>query len=379
MMKKITVLGSTGSVGSQSLCVARENNYKITALAANNNIKLLESQAREFLPDVVAVANEKAASELKLRLKDTDIKVFSGEDGVNEVAAYEKSDTVISAIVGIAGLKPTLSAIRAKKTVALSNKETLVTAGDIVKREAKENKVDIIPVDSEHSAIFQSFRCADGNLPNKILLTASGGPFYGMTAKELSQVTVEDTLKHPNWSMGKKITVDCATLMNKGLEVIEAVHLFGVLPSKIEVLIHRQSILHSAIEFSDGAVIGQMGTPDMKLPIQYALTFPERKAAFSKLDLTKIGTLTFSKPDTETFDCLPLCVEAIEKGGLYPTAVNGANEESVKLFLNGKIGFLDIARLNRAAYENAVNKNNFTVEDVFDTDKAAREFIKSHT
>lgn len=375
-MKELIILGSTGSIGTQSLEVARTHKIRVRALSAGSNDKLMELQAREFKPDIVAMSNKDAAARLKIALKDTDIKVLSGEEGVIETATY-KGDTVLSAIVGIAGLKPTLAAINEGKDIALANKETMVTGGVIVNKLAKEKNVKILPVDSEHSAIFQSLQGAPKGSLKKILLTASGGPFFSKTREELGSVTAKEALKHPNWSMGAKITVDSATLMNKGLEVIEAVHLFGVSAKDIEVLVHRQSIVHSGVEFTDGAVIAQMGTPDMKVPIQYALTYPKRGVKFENLDLFKIGSLTFEKPDTETFRCLPLCIEAIEKGGLYPTAVNGANEESVRLFLEGKIGFLDIARLNEEAMVNAVNKTDFTVEDIFEADKLARQTVLS--
>ncbi len=375
-MKELIILGSTGSIGTQSLEVARTHKIRVRALSAGSNDKLMELQAREFKPDIVALSDESAAARLKIALKDTDIKVLSGEEGVIETATY-KGDMVLSAIVGIAGLKPTLAAINEGKDIALANKETMVTGGVIVNKLAKEKNVKILPVDSEHSAIFQSLQGAPHGSLKKILLTASGGPFFGKTREELENVTAKEALKHPNWSMGAKITVDSATLMNKGLEVIEAVHLFGVEAKDIEVLVHRQSIIHSGVEFTDGAVIAQMGTPDMKVPIQYALTYPKRGVKFENLDLFKIGSLTFEKPDTETFRCLPLCIEAIEKGGLYPTAVNGANEESVRLFLEGKIGFLDIARLNEEAMVNAVNKTDFTVEDIFEADKLARQTVLS--
>ncbi|MBQ8203199.1 MAG: 1-deoxy-D-xylulose-5-phosphate reductoisomerase [Clostridia bacterium] len=373
-MKELIILGSTGSIGTQSLEVAKAQNIRVRALTAGSNHKLLEEQARQFKPDVVALSDISAAKQLKIALGDTDIKVLSGEEGIIEAATY-KGETVLSSIVGIAGLRPTLAAIECGKNIALANKETMVTGGTIVNKLAKEKGVKILPVDSEHSAIFQSLQGAlEGSL-KKILLTASGGPFFNKTREELKNVTAKDALKHPNWSMGAKITIDSATLMNKGLEVIEAVHLFGVKASDIEVLVHRQSIVHSGVEFSDGAVIAQLGTPDMKIPIQYALTYPERGVKFENLDLFKIGTLTFEKPDLDTFRCLPLCIEAINKGGLYPTAVNGANEESVRLFLEGKIGFLQIAELNEKAMEKAVNKTDYTVEDIFEADLQARETV----
>lgn len=375
-MKDLVILGSTGSIGTQTLQVAEKCGFKISALAAGKNAAMLEAQARKFKPKAVALFDERKAKELKIALKDTSVKVYSGESGVCALAE-DFGNTVCSSIVGIAGLKPTVSAIKAKKTIALSNKETLVTAGELVNKLAKENNVKILPVDSEHSAIFQSLQGAPKKSLKKIILTASGGPFFGKTSKELENVTAAEALKHPNWSMGAKITVDSATLMNKGLEVIEAVHLFGVTPDDIEVLVHRQSILHSAVELSDGAVIAQLGTPDMKLPIQYALTYPERGSAFDSLSLSDVCTLTFEKPDTDTFKCLPLCIKAIKRGGLYPAAVNGANEESVRLFLEGKIKFTDIARLNAEAMENAENIKDYGLSDVFEADKKAREFVKN--
>lgn len=377
MMKRLIILGSTGSIGVQALEVAERNGYKVTALAAGKNTELLEKQARKFKPDIVAVSDEKAAQDLKTRLADTSVKVLSGEEGVCAAAQYE-GDIVLNAIVGIAGLKPTLTAIDAGKTIALANKETLVAGGEIVNRRLKETGVKLLPVDSEHSAIFQSLQGAPKGSIKKLLLTASGGPFYGKTKKELENVTVKDALNHPNWSMGAKITVDSATLMNKGLEVIEAVRLFDISPDNIEVLVHRQSIVHSGIELSDGAVIAQLGTPDMRLPIQYALTYPERADfAFEHLSLTDIGTLTFERPDTDTFRCLPLCIEAVKRGGLAPAAVNGANEEAVALFLDGKIKFLQIAEMAEKALNSVNNKKEYTIEDVFEADRAARELIRN--
>ena len=375
-MKKLVILGSTGSIGTQALDVARANGYTVEALAAGSNVELLEKQAREFKPKAVAVGSEAAARDLKTRLADTDILVLSGEDGVIEVASRE-CDITLNAIVGIAGLRPTLAAIKAKNTIALANKETLVTGGDIVKRELKANGVSLLPVDSEHSAIFQSLQGAPQGSIKKLLLTASGGPFYGKRKADLENVTVEQALKHPNWSMGAKITIDSATLMNKGLEVIEAVHLFDIAPEDIEVLVHRQSIVHSGIELSDGAVIAQLGTPDMKLPIQYAITYPERAGLCGeRLSLADIGTLTFEKPDTQTFRCLPLCIDAIRMGGLKPAAANGANEEAVKLFLSGKIKFLQIAELVEKAISAQNKVDSFNVEDVFAADAAARELVR---
>ena len=377
MSKTLVILGSTGSIGEQALDVARKNGYVVKAIAAGKNIKKLEAQAREFLPQKVAVFDKKAAEELKIKLADTKIKVLTGDEGVCEVATL-KADIVLNAIVGIAGLKPTLAAIKAKNDIALANKETLVTAGDLVNAAAKKNKVKIIPVDSEHSAIFQSLQGVPKGALSKIILTASGGPFYGKTKEELENVTVAQALNHPNWSMGSKITIDSATLMNKGLEVIEAVHLFGVKPDDIEVLVHRQSILHSAVELSDGAVIGQMGTPDMRLPIEYAITYPKRdKMCCDRLSLSDVGTLTFARPDREAFPCLDICVDAIRQGGLKPAAANGANEEAVALFLDGKIKFLQIAQLVRKATDAQAAQSSFTLEDVFSADKAARELVKN--
>ena len=376
-MKSLVILGSTGSIGTQALEVCRRDGYKVIGLAAGSNIELLEKQAREFSVKAVAVFDKSKAKELKIRLKDTDVRVLSGVDGVCEIASLP-ADIALNAIVGIAGLRPTLSAIESGKDIALANKETLVTGGEIVNRKAKEKGVKILPVDSEHSAIFQSLQGSPEKSLSKILLTASGGPFFGKTRKELENVTVKEALNHPNWSMGAKITIDSATLMNKGLEVIEAVHLFGLSADKIEVLVHRQSIVHSGVEFSDGAVIAQLGTPDMRLPIQYALTYPQRSDyAFEHLSLSEIGTLTFEKPDTDTFRCLPLCIQAITDGGLKPTVVNGANEQAVKLFLEGKIKFLQIADLVEKALISVNNKKEFTLEDIFEADKKARQCVLS--
>ena len=375
-MRELIVLGSTGSIGTQTLEVARKLNIRVTGLAAGSNAELLEKQAREFKPLSVALSDTKKAEQLKTALKDTDIKVFAGKEGVNAVAGG-RGDIVVCAIVGIAGLESTLAAIEAGKDIALANKETLVTGGDIVKKKIAQKGVKLLPVDSEHSAIFQSLQGAPYGSLKKIILTASGGPFFKMTADRLKTVTVNDALKHPNWSMGKKITIDSATLMNKGLEVIEAVHLFDVSPDDIEVVVHRQSILHSAIELSDGAVIGQLGTPDMKIPIQYALTYPERGVKFENLSLTEIGTLTFEKPDTDTFKCLPICIEAIKKGGLFPAAANGANEEAVALFLEGKIRFTDIADLVSIGMNSAPDKTNFTIEDIYGADFLARQTVRN--
>ena len=374
-MRELIILGSTGSIGCQALQASEKTGYRIAGLAAGSNAELIEEQARKYLPKQVALFDECAAKDLKIRLKDTGIKVLSGPEGVCETAAL-KGDLALNAIVGIAGLRPTLEAIKSGKTVALANKETLVTGGDIVKKAAKEHNVKILPVDSEHSAIFQCLQGAPKGSLKKIILTASGGPFFGKKRQDLQNVTPKEALKHPNWSMGAKITIDSATMMNKGLEVIEAVHLFDVEAKNIEVLIHRQSILHSAVELTDGAVIAQLGTPDMRLPIQYALTYPERSGyAFEHLSLADIGTLTFQRPDTDTFRCLPLCVEAINAGGLVPAAANGANEKAVELFLKGKIKFLQIPEMVEKAILCAPAKKEYMIEDIFETDAAARRLV----
>lgn len=376
MEKILSLLGSTGSIGRQSLDVARQEKIKVAALAAHHNIDLLESQIREFKPALAAVVDEHAAKALKISIADTATRVISGIDGLCEAAALEKCNLVLNAVVGIAGLKPTMAAISAGKDIALANKETLVTGGELVIEAMRNRHLRLLPVDSEHSAIFQCLQGVPSGSLKKILLTCSGGPFFGKTRSELQNVTAADALKHPNWNMGAKITIDSATLMNKGLEIIEAVHLFSVQPQKIQVLVHRQSIVHSAIELSDGAVIAQLGMPDMRLPIQYALTYPARGTiCHSPLDLTRIGSLTFCAPDVHTFDCLQVCIDAITQGGLKPTAANGANEQAVQLFLEGKIQFLQIAELVRTAMESQPDVNDFTLEDIFSADEAARQFI----
>lgn len=378
MTRIMTVLGSTGSIGTQALQVADANNIEIFGLTANRNVKLVEQQARKFKPKMVAMADEDAAKALKDCLADTDIKVLFGMQGIIEVAMSGNSDTVLNSIVGIAGLRPTLRALENGKNIALANKETLVTGGKMVMQLARDKDLKILPVDSEHSAIFQCLQGAPKKSLQKIILTASGGPFFSKTKEELENVPVSAALKHPNWDMGAKITIDSATLMNKGLEVIEAVHLFDVAPDNIEVVVHRQSIIHSAVELSDGSVIAQLGLPDMKLPIQYALTYPQRAGLCTKrLSLTDIGTLTFDKPDMETFGCLGVCIDAIKAGGLKPCAANGANEQAVALYLDNKIKFGDISRLVRAATENQA-VGEVTEQAVFDADAAAREFVLSH-
>lgn len=375
-MKDIVILGSTGSIGEQALDVARKGGYRVLAIAAGSNIDKLEAQAREFNVQAVGVFDKNCGEELARRLDGTGIKVLCGEEGVCEVAGI-KADITLNSIVGIAGLRPTFCAINAGNDIALANKETLVTAGELVNKAVREKGVRLLPVDSEHSAIFQSLQGSPAGSLKKIILTASGGPFYGKSRAELENVTAEQALKHPNWTMGAKITIDSATLMNKGLEVIEAVHLFGLAADDIEVLVHRQSILHSAVELSDGAVIGQLGTPDMRLPIQYAFTYPERgELCCERLSLADVGTMTFARPDTDTFPCLKICIEAVRSGGLKPAAANGSNEEAVALFLEGKIGFLDIPRLVRAATDAQETVGSYTLEDVFEADRRAREAVR---
>lgn len=375
--KTVSIIGSTGSIGTQALDVVQKLGYKVAALAAGKNIDIIEGQIRQFHPELAVLADEKAAAELKSRVSDLPVRVEAGEQGVLETASIESADMVLNAVVGIAGLKPTLAAIHAKKTLALANKESLVAAGEIVIREAKENGVKILPVDSEHSAIFQCLQgsCSPQRELKKIILTASGGPFYGKTRAELSRMTPKQALKHPNWSMGAKITIDSATLMNKGLELIEACRLFGLPPEKVEIVVHPQSIVHSAVEFSDNAVIAQLGVPDMRIPIQYALTFPQRvPSPVKSLDLFEAGKLTFSKPDVETFKCLKVCIEAAKRGGLYTTAASGAGEQAVELFLKDKIGFNDIGDLVEKAAFNDI-PSEMTLEAVYETDKAARRRV----
>jgi len=384
-LKNIVILGATGSIGTQSLDVIKAcEGFRAFALSAHSNIELLETQIRQFRPAFACVTDETRARELKQRVQDTDTKILSGEDGLNEIAAHPKADTVITGIVGIAGLKATLSAVKAGKRIGLANKETLVTAGDLVMEEARKSGATIIPVDSEHSAVFQSLAARvnqedfDQEL-KRIILTASGGPFFGKTKKELASITVKDALNHPNWSMGAKITVDCATLMNKGLEVIEAKHLFGVSFDKISVLVHRQSIVHSMVEFADNAIIAQLGVPDMKLPIQYAITYPARlPMQENQLDLTK-APLTFDTPDMDTFRCLALAIKAGKIGGTMPAVLNGANEAAVALFLKGDIGFLDIAQLVEGAMEGHSVIHTPTLSAIFEADRWAREYVQAKT
>lgn len=373
MIKSLAVLGSTGSIGTQALEVAQMHSMRIEALTANSRTDILENQIRKFNPKMAAVADEKAAADLKIRVADTSTKVLSGADGVKECASCG-AEAVLNSIVGIAGLAPTLAAIEAGSTIALANKETLVTGGRIVTEAAEKKGVSILPVDSEHSAIFQSLQgCRDRKQVKRLILTASGGPFFGRKKEELANVTVEQALKHPNWSMGAKITIDSATMMNKGLELIEAGWLFGMPADKIDILVHRQSVIHSLVEYEDNSVIAQLGVPDMRIPIQYALTYPDRfESPVRQLDLAEFAALTFEKPDYETFSCINLCRRAFEKGGLYPAAVNAANEKANELFRQGRIKFTDISRAVSEALENAENKADFTIEDVFETDRRIR-------
>jgi len=379
--RSISLLGSTGSIGTQALDVARCLGIRVEALAARRNIALLEEQIREFSPSVVAVMDEQAAAGLRIKVADLPVKVLSGMDGFKECAALESCDTVLNSVVGMVGLVPTLTAIKAGKRIALANKETLVAGGKLVTETAAKHGVDILPVDSEHSAIFQCLQGSPGDHAfKKIILTASGGPFFGMTKEQLASVKKEQALKHPNWDMGQKITIDSATLMNKGLEVIEAAWLFGKTVDEIEVVVHRQSIIHSAVEFCDGSVIAQLGLPDMRIPIQYALTWPDRAPSPAKpLSLTEIGTLTFARPDTENFRCLEICRDAMRRGGLCPCAANGANEAAVDLYLHDKISFPRIAELVGQAMERQSVQPDYTLEDVLEADRAARRYVYETT
>ncbi len=380
-MKKISVLGSTGSIGTQTLEVVRQNKDKLEvfALSAGTNVDLIEKQIREFGPKIAAMGDEKAAEELRGRISDlSGVKVLAGMDGLLEMASDPGYDILVTAIVGMIGIRPTIAAIEAGKDIALANKETLVCAGHIIMPLAEKKGIRILPVDSEHSAIFQSLQGSPRNRIEKIILTCSGGPFRGMKKDELASKTPEDALKHPNWNMGKKITIDSASLVNKGLEVMEASWLFGVGPDRVCVTVHPQSVLHSAVEFADGAVVGQMGTPDMKLPINYALFYPDRMPMNStKLDLFKTAALTFEKPDTETFRGLSLALDAARIGGTMPTIFNAANEEAVARFLDHKTGFLGIYEDIERAMSNCKVKEAPTVDEILDAEKAAREAVKS--
>ncbi len=378
-MKNISILGSTGSIGTQTLDIVRANDdLNVVAIAAGSNINKLEEQIREFHPDVVCVYNEKAAGKLKIMVADTPVKVVTGMDGLIEAAVYKKAEIVVTAFVGMIGIRPTLEAIKAGKDIALANKETLVTAGHIVMSTAKEYGVKILPVDSEHSAIFQSLNGENPKEIDKILLTASGGPFRGWTREQMKNVQVEDALKHPNWAMGQKITIDSATMVNKGLEVIEAKWLFNVDIDDVKPIVQPQSIIHSMVQFKDGAVIAQLGTPDMRLPIQYALYYPERRyLAGDRLDFAKIGQITFEQPDLNNFVGLDLAFKAGRMGGSMPTVFNAANEKAVAKFLNREISFLEITDIIEYCMENHKNIENPTVEQILETEGWAYELIDS--
>ena len=375
-MKSMVILGSTGSIGTQALDVARLRNFTVKALTSNSNIDLLEKQIREFKPEIAAVADESRAAELRIKVADTDTKVLGGEEGICAAAQLD-ADKVLNSIVGIAGLKPTLAAIEAGNDIALANKETLVAGGELVTTRAKEKGVAILPVDSEHSAIFQSLQGSPGKQSVKrLILTASGGPFFGRTRDDLKDVTVEQALKHPNWSMGAKITIDSATMMNKGLELIEAAWLFDMPADKIDILVHRQSVVHSLVEYVDNSVIAQLGVPDMRVPIQYALTYPERYESSAKqLRLEDWKTLTFEQPDYDTFSCINLCRQAITKGGIYPASANGANEAANKLFRDGKIKFLDIADAVAGVLDSTEFSPCDSLENILLADSRAREKV----
>ena len=377
MSRRISILGSTGSIGRQSLEVIAACGMTVGALTANASVDRLEEQARRFRPELAVMMDERAAADLKVRLADTPTKVASGMEGLIEAAELPSADTVITAVVGMIGLKPTLAAIRARKRIALANKETLVCAGELVQKVAKEYGAEIVPVDSEHSALFQSLQgCRDRGEVKRLILTCSGGPFFGRSREELKSVTRRDALQHPNWSMGAKITIDSATLMNKGLEFIEAMHLYHMPPEKISIVIHRESIIHSLVEYCDNAMIAQLGTPDMRLPIQYALTWPRRtEGPAAPLDLCACGPLTFAQPDLDTFRCLDLALRAARTGGTAGAILNGANEAAVALFLEDKIGFLDIADRVERAMEQVKVVQDPTMTQILEADQAAREAV----
>ncbi len=376
-MKKIGILGSTGSIGTQTLEIVRSNeDLQVTALAAGSNVREMERQIREFSPRYAVMWAPEAADELKKKVADTGTKVLQGMDGLLEIAVMEQMDVLVTAIVGMIGIRPTIAAIQAGKTIALANKETLVTAGHIIMPLAAEKKVSILPVDSEHSAIFQSMHGENKDRVRKILLTASGGPFRGKKREELLDITVEDALRHPNWSMGRKITVDSSTLVNKGLEVIEAKWLFGVEPEDIQVVVHPQSIIHSMVEYADGGIMAQLGMPDMKLPIQYALFYPDRRPMEGKrVDFYQLSSMNFEKPDTETFRGLSMAYDAVAKGGSMPTVYNAANEKAVALFLERQIRFLEIYDLIQSAMEQHKVIQNPSVEEILETEAAIYEYI----
>ena len=378
MKRTLSILGSTGSIGRQTLDVAQVCGHQVAALTVNRSVELAEQQARQFQPQLVVAVDESAARDLKQRLSDTSIRVVGGREGLMEAATLPQADTVVTAVVGIAGLEPTLAAIDQGKRIALANKETLVCAGDLVMRRAEEKGAEIVPVDSEHSAIFQCLQgCKDRGEVKRLIITASGGPFFGKTKEELEHVTRAQALRHPNWAMGAKITIDSATLMNKGLEFIEAMRLYHMPPQQIQVVVHRESIIHSLVEFNDGAILAQLGTADMRVPIQYALTWPERTPGpATPLDLLTCPPLTFAKPDPDTFRCLGLALECAQKGGTSTAILNGANEVAVELFLEEKISFLDIARLVEGALERVASKPADTLEDVLEADRAAQQAVR---
>lgn len=378
-MKKIAILGSTGSIGTQTLEIVRENpDLKVVALAAGSNVKLLEEQIREFKPKLVSLQSEEACEDLKARIADLQVEVVPGMEGLIRIAEMEESEVLVTAIVGMIGIRPTIAAIKKKKDIALANKETLVTAGHIIMPLAARMGVSILPVDSEHSAIFQSMQGENKERISKLLITASGGPFRGKTKEELKNIQVEDALKHPNWSMGSKITIDSATLVNKGLEVMEAKWLFDVDLDRIQVVVHPQSIIHSMVEYVDGGIIAQLGTPDMKLPIQYALFYPDRRPMNGKrVDFYELGNITFEKPDMETFTGLQLALRAAREGGSMPTVFNAANEKAVSLFLNRKIRFLEIPEIIEMCMDAHKRIENPDVAEILEAEKATYELIQS--
>ena len=380
MVKCVSILGSTGSIGRQSLDIIRGLDVKVAALTAGTSVERMAEQCREFHPGLAVMATQEAAEVLKNELSDMDITVMWGEEGLIRAASIEEADCVITAVVGMVGLKPTLAAIHARKRIGLANKETLVCAGELVMTEAEKYGCEIIPVDSEHSAIFQCLMGSrDKREVKKLILTCSGGPFFGKTREELMSVTKADALRHPNWKMGPKITIDCSTLMNKGLEVIEAMRLYGLPLEQVDVVIHRQSIVHSLVEYVDGAVMAQMGSPDMRLPIQLAMTYPERTVCpVDPLDLTTCGALTFCKPDLEAFPCLALAYRCAKLGGTACAVMNGANEAAVALYLDDKIGFYDIYDLVSGAVDTIENIQDPTLEQILESDRLARQYVKDH-
>ncbi len=379
-MSKLSILGSTGSIGTQTLDVVDKLGLSVTALTAANNIALLEQQVRKYRPALAVVFDEEKAKQLRLNISDTDTRVAAGMDGLVEAASLPQADLVVNAVVGMVGLRPTLAAAGAKKNIAFANKETLVAGGDLVTDAVRENGVKLLPVDSEHSAIFQCLQgIPDKKVLKKLILTASGGPFFGKKTEELRDVTVEQALNHPNWSMGAKITIDSATMMNKGLEIIEAGRLFDVAGDDIDVVVHRESIIHSLVEFTDNSVLAQLGLPDMRIPIQYAITYPMRyESPVQELDLARIGNLTFFEPDYDTFECLRACKKAFAMGGAATAIANGANEEANALFRQGKIKFLEIGQLVMGAVDDIENITPKTVEDILEADARARAYVREH-